>query len=654
MPEDKDTLMNKTVKDAVVANEAEPIVSTPTGCVHKPATPLGAPTNETVKDTVVANEADTVAAQPTGTGSAKTPLEVPIIPTVRRLNPGDVVGDKYEILSHLGKGGMCTVYKAKHLLLKRVVALKMLHEKLVIDKDAIQRFQREAVAICSLKHPNIVEVYGCGVYETVPFMAMQYLEGKSLEQLLENKVRLSKEEALPIFTQILDALAHAHANNIIHRDLKPSNVMLTDSGQVILVDFGIAKILPESGKELQKLTQTGEVFGTVLYMSPEQCRAEDLDARSDLYSMGCLMYEVLDGQPPLRGDTSFNTMSKHLNESPRESKIVAGEFGSVVLSALEKDPAARPQTALELKESLLDPASFTGEPIPKEKQQKPHITKWAILFGTLVLGVVLLGAFTYCNILSPPSRSAQLDKEIESIFKNEPGRMDKIFPIMTELIKSARTTPSYRGVQLIRVRKLEREVASIPEIIKRSRLQLRIVTFYRNLGRPDEAVALAKATIVSLEAFISKEQPHPEHYRDLELACKIVLQLSENDEKLLDTTLGKHCILAQIYFTQGRYAESEKEEKTALTIVQSRPNHNPLSEVLVLDNLASFFLIYNKPKDAEPILLKEWQTCQRQKYQKGWEPNSLLTRTIGSRLRRCYISEGKTEEAARISNLINP
>jgi tetratricopeptide (TPR) repeat protein len=194
-------------------------------------------------------------------------------------------------------------------------------------------------------------------------MVLEYLEGKSLADLLREEHRLSRQRALPIFAQVLDALAHAHEQGVIHRDLKPSNVMLVGNDSVVkVVDFGIAKILPESGKELQRLTQTGELFGTCFYMSPEQCRGEILDARSDIYSFGCLMYETLVGEPPLRGETPVATLAMHLDGTVRGTPDLDDDFGTVVLSTLAKSPAERPQSARELKEWLSNPAAYQSSP----------------------------------------------------------------------------------------------------------------------------------------------------------------------------------------------------------------------------------------------------------------------------------------------------
>lgn len=309
-------------------------------------------------------------------------------PEDQLLTPGLVVDSCFEIISRLGSGGMSTVYKARHLQMDRYMALKVLHRNLALDNASRQRFQREGLAVSLLDHPNIIKIFRVGTVSEQPYIAMEFLEGTSLSALLQQQTRLPKEQALPVFIAILEALAHAHQKGIIHRDLKPSNVMLLDTERTVkLMDFGIAKILPESGKELEKLTKTGAVLGTAAYMSPEQCRGKKLDARADLYSAGCLMYEVLDGKPPYAGDTPMATMSAHLHNQPRKSSYLSDALGAVVLSCLEKDVLKRPQSALQLRDALTDPPAFLkSRNLPRGA---PGISKRVAVLAFLLAGIAL-------------------------------------------------------------------------------------------------------------------------------------------------------------------------------------------------------------------------------------------------------------------------
>ncbi len=276
---------------------------------------------------------------------------------------GTTIAGRYQILSFIGRGGMSVVYKARHLYMERVQAVKMLHAHLVSNAQSLKRFQQEAQAASHLAHPHIMGVHDFGISpQGQPYLVMDYLQGSSLAEVIERERQLSVERAINIFAQACDALAHAHQKGVVHRDLKPSNIMLIDTEEqpdfVKIVDFGIAKLLPQSEKQGQHLTQTGEVFGSPLYMSPEQCLAGNLDARSDIYSLGCVIYEAVTGKAPLTGGNMLETMYMHLNEPPlpfakvRPDLDLPDELEAVVFKSMEKDPKNRQQSMTELKEEL--------------------------------------------------------------------------------------------------------------------------------------------------------------------------------------------------------------------------------------------------------------------------------------------------------------
>lgn len=296
-----------------------------------------------------------------------------LVPLVGDPLVGTTFAEKYEILSILGEGGMSIVYKARHKYMDRVVAVKLLHEHLVGDPLAVQRFERESKAASSLSHQNIVTVHDFGMTKKgQAYFVMDCLEGESLGEVLERDVRLPLSDAISIFKQTCDGLEHAHKKGIVHRDLKPSNLVLIkqDDGSTLvkIVDFGIAKVLPKDGqtKQKQQLTQTGEIFGSPLYMSPEQCNGSELDHRADIYSLGCLMYETLAGVPPFIGDNFINTVVKHINEPPPQFAKTAPEAAipaqveATINKCLAKDPADRYQNVAILRQSLMDAALEAG------------------------------------------------------------------------------------------------------------------------------------------------------------------------------------------------------------------------------------------------------------------------------------------------------
>jgi eukaryotic-like serine/threonine-protein kinase len=270
---------------------------------------------------------------------------------------GNILAERFEVLAKLGEGGMSAVYKARHMLMDRIVAIKLLFAS---DISSLKRFQLEAKLACNLNHINIVSVFDFGVStQGQPYLVMDYLEGRSLGDCIKLDGPLQLDRALGIFTQACDALTYAHKRDVVHRDLKPSNFMLVldDNYSELLkvVDFGIAKQINFEEPSGQGLTKTGEVFGSPLYMAPEQCLGRKLDARADIYSMGCVMYEALTGTPPLVGVNALDTLHKHISEDPLPFAITNPDcrnlpplLEKLVFKALARDVDQRYQSMLEL------------------------------------------------------------------------------------------------------------------------------------------------------------------------------------------------------------------------------------------------------------------------------------------------------------------
>ncbi|HEY9679339.1 MAG TPA: serine/threonine-protein kinase [Drouetiella sp.] len=280
-----------------------------------------------------------------------------------KFSPGKILDGRYLVLEVLGQGGMGTVYKVEQVFLGSSLALKIISDTALSDVN-VRRFQAEARASAALKHPNIVAMHDFGVLENqTPFLAMEFVQGETLEALLKTRV-LMLDDTIDMFMQICAGLAHAHERGIVHRDIKPSNIMILDQlplnteGSVKILDFGIAKLMQHEGGEIQALTKTGEIFGSPLYMSPEQCSGELVDSRSDIYSLGCVLFEALTGAAPFIGENALATMMLH-QSSPtpllREASLGAefpNELQQIIQTMLAKEPTQRYQKLTEAMEDL--------------------------------------------------------------------------------------------------------------------------------------------------------------------------------------------------------------------------------------------------------------------------------------------------------------
>ncbi|MBO0814255.1 MAG: Stk1 family PASTA domain-containing Ser/Thr kinase, partial [Actinobacteria bacterium] len=268
-----------------------------------------------------------------------------------------LLGGRYELDGIVGRGGMAEVYRARDIRLDRIVAVKTLREDLARDQTFQARFRREAQSAASLNNPSIVAVYDTGEDDTggshIPYIVMEYVDGRTLRDLLREDRRLLPERALEITDGVLRALEYSHRSGIVHRDIKPGNVMLTRGGQVKVMDFGIARAVSDAQATM---TQTAQVIGTAQYLSPEQARGERVDARSDLYSTGCLLYELLTGRPPFLGDSPVAIAYQHVRENPVPPSRVDPEVpqwaDAIVLRAMAKDPRDRYQSAADMRADI--------------------------------------------------------------------------------------------------------------------------------------------------------------------------------------------------------------------------------------------------------------------------------------------------------------
>ncbi|RJL32284.1 Stk1 family PASTA domain-containing Ser/Thr kinase [Bailinhaonella thermotolerans] len=320
-----------------------------------------------------------------------------------------VLGDRYELDGVVGRGGMAEVYRARDVRLDRVVAIKTLRSDLARDPTFQARFRREAQSAASLNHPSIIAVYDTGedmVNDTaVPYIVMEYVDGRTLRDLLRADRRLMPERALEIVDGILRALDYSHRGGIVHRDIKPANVMLTRAGDVKVMDFGIARAVADSAATM---TQTAQVIGTAQYLSPEQARGERVDARSDLYSTGCVLYELLTGQPPFTGDSPVAIAYQHVKEDPVPPSQVDPEIprwaDAIVLKAMAKDAGERYQSAGEMRADIQ--RALQGMPVEAQQTMAFQGTRQMTAQAPAAQSTTALPAYQYGPADGGPPTSA--------------------------------------------------------------------------------------------------------------------------------------------------------------------------------------------------------------------------------------------------------
>src|SRR5580704_12735717 len=318
---------------------------------------------------------------PLGTGAGASQAHL----SESALEVGSVLGSRYEILQQLAEGGMGTVYKVYDLELERVVALKVIRPELAQTVEVLSRFKQELIIARQVTHRNVSRIYDLAEAEGVKFITMEFVEGQSLSALLQEKGKFAPEQAAGVIVQVCRALEAAHAEGVIHRDLKPQNIMLDAHDRVVVMDFGIARSIA-----IGSMTQTGVVLGTPAYMSPEQAKGEELDARSDLFSLGIIFYELLTGGPPYKAETALEALYKRATEHARPPVEVAPQIpkplSDIAVRCLEIDKGKRYASATEI---LTDLETWAGTRVGATA--RPAGKKLlAVRLGWIALGVIVV------------------------------------------------------------------------------------------------------------------------------------------------------------------------------------------------------------------------------------------------------------------------
>ncbi|TNF30243.1 MAG: serine/threonine protein kinase [Deltaproteobacteria bacterium] len=335
---------------------------------------------------------------------------------------GREIADRFQIYKKVGAGGMGAVYRARQKGMDRDVAIKVLLRELTENETVVRRFHIEALAVSKLRHPNTIQIFDFGETDDgLVYIAMEFLEGKPLQKVLKEEQQLSVRRSLNVALQMAKSLREAHSKGIVHRDLKPDNVVLETVGEeadfVKVLDFGVAKLAEGDGQQ-KTLTKAGSIFGTPKYMSPEQSRGGDIDARSDIYSIGVMLYELVSGRVPFNAENPLGILIKHIQELPppfqemRPDIVVPGEVEDFVMKLLEKDPAQRPQTAeaviREIEKLMNELPDIFRRVVTREDAEAAGIeittsSRTALDTDLGGLGTRTIGPFTDKTLLATPT-----------------------------------------------------------------------------------------------------------------------------------------------------------------------------------------------------------------------------------------------------------
>ncbi len=614
---------------------------------------------------------------------------------------GKVIAGHYVVTDVLGQGGWSIVYRAQHQTIKnRQVAIKVLHSHLVRDKDKVLRFQREAEAAMSLKHPHVAAVFDYGILnEGQPFIVMEYLEGKSLEEVLQAEGKLAPERILRLAKQACEGLAGAHENRVVHRDVKPSNIFLVKDASgdefVKVLDFGLAKILT-TDQSLPNLTQTGDTMGTPDYMSPEQCLGLALDERSDIYNLGYVLYEMFTGRKAVCGSNTFEAMNLHIYDSAIPFKEVDPKcqisvgLEAVVFKALAKNPDDRYQTILELRDALEKAAAEKEQAVASFQRLLSSVKRKRIasasraskqappnfLMASLSIAVVLLvvaSVFKIADVLNGQQRTAAMHAATNAAGVWTTLNAQGINAYNEGDFKVARTTFEQAekiGAQIgeeseqhrVSLTYLKDTYGKLGDTNAAAQIDGKLAmieknTYYKELGRKDENDAQIRKLFRQLLS----------HPKDKKIATELSAVLNnqsalaisdgrkEESRELVDQAmdvssriLGKEhpeyakglSNLGAITFDSGKREEAEALYKMALELREKSLGKDDPLVGRSCRNLAEYYRRTGRTTESIPLLLRALDIYGRT-YGKESADYAFTANNLGI----AYVTQGKLDEA---------
>jgi serine/threonine protein kinase len=484
-----------------------------------------------------------------------------------------------EVLEVIGEGGMSLVYKARQNSVDRIVALKVLSNTLVHGDDALKRFQLEAKLTSALNHPNIVKTLSFGISnDQRAYLVMEFLQGSTLSDELKSQGRMQLSRFRDIFVPVLSAIAAAHEASLVHRDIKPGNIMScrdqSGSETIKLLDFGLAKIVSDDGNPLEpSMTRTGVLIGSPAYMSPEQCTGKPLDARSDIYSLACVMYEALLGEPPFSANTALELMKMHSMDAPPSVQNLSKKFEidnellKLVLAGLEKDPANRPQSASDLASKLsrvLDTLTLERVPQLKSGPKQSAVGKsFVIGLGTIVVLAFVVALFLY--------KQGQRNADRKQI------------TLPTNMTANERTERAYKKALLQSEKIYGADSAEVAAQITK------LAEFYQANMRHKEAEPLFRRGL-AIEQRITTDPIELSNWnyavgmnlrlqhkcREAEPFCKRVMELRKQVTDKDDVKMAyDEMDLAEVYQEEGRLEEAEAMARLAKETLTKGQNKRP-------------------------------------------------------------------------------
>jgi len=425
---------------------------------------------------------------------------------------GQLLGNRYRIIELIGEGGMALVYKAECTLLQRTVAVKVLRPQYSSDKEFVTRFHREAQAAASLSHPNVVNIYDVGQDNEIHYIVMEYIAGENLKGLIRKEAPFSINRSLRIALQICEALHHAHENNIIHRDIKPHNILLTAEGRVKVTDFGIARAISDAG-----FTQTGVVMGSVQYFSPEQAKGISVGPQSDLYALGCVLYEMLTGEVPFNGESPISIALKHIQENPYSVEKLRPDLPQEVTRLInkalaknldERYPSARAmlkdlraKLGLEQEEDEKQedyPTQILKTPVASNKEDesetddkkkdKKNEKKWVWMLIALFGAIILFGVgflylipvqpatevpdLTGLNLSEAQEQAAGSGLEVKTV-RHDYNDEVPLGCIISQEPKAGRSLREGREIEVVLSR--GKEMVVVPDLLEKTRIEAEII-----------------------------------------------------------------------------------------------------------------------------------------------------------------------------------